>query len=82
MSATYRCSGLHVANHNQPFNGGLTMTDRNIATSQHLLKRLEEQKTSLRNLMSQVQIVASNLNGTWIAIDVTHSNWERDIEKH
>jgi hypothetical protein len=57
------------------------MTDHNIATSQHLLKRLKEQMSFLRNLMSQANVVASNLEGTWTAVRVTYENWQRDNEK-
>jgi hypothetical protein len=57
------------------------MTDRNINTSQHLLKRLEEQMSSLRNHLSQAEIISSNLSGTWTAISVTYKNWKRDIEE-
>lgn len=58
------------------------MADYDIQKSQHLLKRLEEEMSFLSNLMSQAQVVASNLKGTWIAISVTHGNWKRDIEEN
>jgi len=58
------------------------MTDPNIATSQHLLKRLEEEINFLNSLMAQVLIVTSNLKGTWISIKHAQENWKRDIEKH
>jgi len=58
------------------------MTDPNIATSQHLLKRLKEEMSLLSSLMSQANIIASNLEGTWTAVRVTYENWKRDIEKH
>ena len=56
------------------------MANHDIQKSQHLLKRLEEEMIFLSNLMSQAQIVTSNLKGTWIAIDQTHKNWKRDTE--
>lgn len=37
------------------------MTDPSIATSQHLLKRLEEEIKFLNSLMAQVLLVTSNL---------------------
>lgn len=37
------------------------MADYDIQKSQHLLKRLEEDMDFLRSLMSQAEIVASNL---------------------
>ena len=55
------------------------MADHDIQKSQQLLKRLEEEMIFLSSLMSQAQIVASNLKGIWIAIDQTHKNWKRDI---
>ena len=58
------------------------MTDPNIATSHHLLKRLKEEMTFLSSLMTQAKIVSSNLEGTWTAVRVTYENWQRDIEKH
>jgi intein-encoded DNA endonuclease-like protein len=58
------------------------MSDHNIATSQQLLKRLEEEINFLNSLMSQVLIVVSNLKGTWTAISNTQKNWKRDIEGH
>lgn len=58
------------------------MADHDIQKSQQLLKRLEEEMNFLSSLMSQAQIVVSNLKGTWIAIDQTHKNWKRDTEKH
>lgn len=58
------------------------MANHDIQKSQHLLKRLEEEMIFLGNLMSQAQIVASNLKGTWTAISVTHENWKRDTEEH
>lgn len=56
------------------------MANLNISTSQHLLKRLEDDMSKLNNLMSQVLIVSSNLEGTWIAISQTHKNWKSDTE--
>jgi hypothetical protein len=56
------------------------MADHDIQKSQHLLKRLNEEIIFLSSLMSQAQIVSSNLQGTWIAIDQLHRNWKRDIE--
>ena len=57
------------------------MTDLDIYTSQHLLKRLEEEMIFLKSLMSQAEIVTSNIKKTWTAISVTHENWKRDNEK-
>lgn len=57
------------------------MTDTDIQNSRHLLKRLDEEMIFLSSLMSQAQIVASNLKGTWTAIDQTHKNWKRDSEE-
>jgi len=34
----------------------------------------------LSSLMAQAQIVSSNLQGTWTAIDQLHRSWKRDIE--
>lgn len=50
------------------------MADHDIQKSQQLLKRLEEEMIFLSSLMSQAQIVASNLKGTWTAISVTQQN--------
>lgn len=58
------------------------MTDPNIAISQHLLKRLEEEINFLSSLMSQVLIVSSNLQGTWTSIKHAQENWKRDREEH
>ena len=58
------------------------MSDHNIATSQHLLKRLEEEINFLNSLMSQMLIVVSNMKGTWNGISNTQKNWKRDIEGH
>ena len=58
------------------------MTDPNIAISQHLLKRLEEEINFLGSLMSQVLIVSSNLKGTWTSIKHAQENWKRDNEAH
>ncbi len=58
------------------------MTDPNIAISQHLLKRLEEEINLLSSLMSQVLIVSSNLKGTWTSIQHAQENWKRDNEAH
>lgn len=55
------------------------MADHDIQKSQQLLKRLEEEMIFLSSLMSQTQIVASNLKGTWTAIDQIHKNWKRDM---
>ena len=57
------------------------MADHDIQNSHHLLKRLEEEMLFLRSLMSQAEVVSSNLRGTWTAISVTHSNWKRDLEE-
>lgn len=57
------------------------MTDPNIAISQHLLKRLEEEINFLNSLMAQVLVVTSNLKGTWISIKHAQENWKRDVEE-
>jgi len=57
------------------------MADHDIQNSHHLLKRLEEEMLFLRSLMSQAEVVSSNLRGTWTAISVTHSNWKRDLKE-
>ena len=56
------------------------MTDPNIATSQHLLKRLEEEIKFLNSLMAQVLLVTSNLKGTWTSLKHAQENWKREIE--
>lgn len=65
------------------------MSDHNIATSQQLLKRLEEGMNCLSSLMSQINslssqvvFVSSGLKGTWTAIKKAEEDWKRDIEKH
>ena len=40
------------------------MAEHDIQNSHHLLKRLEEEMLFLRSLMSQAEVVASNLRGT------------------
>ncbi len=57
------------------------MANHDIQKSQHLLKRLEEEMNFLSSLMSQAQVVASNLDMTWTAIRVTHKNWKKDTEE-
>lgn len=57
------------------------MTDPNIATPQHLLKRLEHEMNFLGSLMNQAQYVAHNLVGTWGDIQRAHEKWEKEIEK-
>ena len=57
------------------------MANHDIQNSQHLLKLLEEEMIFLRSLMSQAEVVASNLQGTWIAISVTYENWKRKTEE-
>ncbi len=69
---------LHAANHNDL--KGVIMADHDIQKSQHLLKRLNEEIIFLSSLMAQAQIVSSNLQGTWIAIDQLYRSWKRDIE--
>ena len=56
------------------------MVDRDIQKSQQLLKRLEEEMSFLSSLMSQATLVASNLKGTWSAIDQIHKNRKMDID--
>lgn len=57
------------------------MANHDIQTSQKLLKALERDIILLREIMSQAEIVSCNLNGTWIAISVTHRNWKRKVEE-
>ena len=57
------------------------MGDHDIQKSKQLLKRLEEEMIFLSSLMSQAQIVSSNLKGTWTAIQQTHKGWKRDAEE-
>ena len=57
------------------------MANHDIQKSQHLLKRLEEEMIFLSSLMSQAQIVSSNIKGTWMAIEQTHKGWKRDSEE-
>jgi hypothetical protein len=57
------------------------MVDHDIQKSQHLLKRLEEEMQFLSSLLSQASIVASNIKGTWIAIDQVHKSWKRGLEE-
>ena len=57
------------------------MADHDIQKSHHLLKALEEEMVSLRNLMSQAEVVAFNLQGTWTAVSVTYGNWKRDLKE-
>jgi len=57
------------------------MANHDIQKSQQLLKRLEEEMIFLSSLMSQAQIVASNIKGTWNAVNQTHKNWKRNIEE-
>ena len=52
-----------------------------IQNSHHLLKRLEEEMIFLRSLMSQAEVVASNLQGTWTTVSVTYGNWKRDLKE-
>jgi hypothetical protein len=56
------------------------MADHDIQKSQHLLKRLNEEIIFLSSLMAQAQIVSSNLQGTWVAIDQLNRSWKRDME--
>jgi hypothetical protein len=57
------------------------MVDHDIQKSQHLLKRLEEEMQFLSSLLSQASIVASNIKGTWIAIDQVHKSWKQRMEE-
>ena len=57
------------------------MADHDIQTSQKLLKDLEEEMILLRELIRRVEVVSHNMNGTWIAISVTHGNWERRVKE-
>ena len=66
--ATHRCRNLHVANHNQPFEGGLTMTNPDIQRSQHLLKRLKEEIEFLESLSHQTQFQISQVKLTHVEV--------------
>jgi len=57
------------------------MADSNIATFQHLLKRLEDQARCLDALLSQTSAVSSHLKATCIALIAIQEKWKRDIEK-
>ena len=57
------------------------MAEHYIQISQKLLKDLDDGVTHLRELMRQVEVVSHNLEGTWIAISVTHENWKRRVEE-
>jgi hypothetical protein len=57
------------------------MVDHDIQKPQHLLKRLEEEMQFLSSLLSQASIVASNIKGTWIAIDQVYKSWKRGMEE-
>ena len=58
------------------------MSNDNITTSQNLLKHLEEQMYSLYKLILQGEIVVANLKGTWVALSVTHKNFQGDVERN
>ena len=81
-------SGPHVANHNQPLYGGLTMTTPDIQKSQHLLKHLKDEMSFLSSLMAQLSslmrqadFVASGLQWTWKSLERAQESEETDIEK-
>jgi hypothetical protein len=57
------------------------MADLDIHKSKHLLKRLEEEMLFLSSLMSQAQIVASNLKETWVAVEQAHKQWKKAAEE-
>ena len=57
------------------------MANHDIQKSRHLLKRLEEEMYFLNSLLSQALFVASNLKGTWTAIDQAHKSWKQDTER-
>ena len=57
------------------------MAEYDIQKSHQLLKALEKEMVSLRNLMSQAEVVAYNLQGTWTAVSVTYGNWTRDLKE-
>jgi hypothetical protein len=48
----------------------------NTQLSKKLLGNLEKEMTEFNNLISQAFIVASNMEGTWTAIKVTHRNYK------
>lgn len=72
------------------------MADHNIATSQNLLKRLEEEVRFLSDLMSELDTFVSKtenistqavyvsyaLKRTWKDTEQAYKSWKRDIEKH
>ena len=57
------------------------MTDHHIQASCRLLKELEKEISTMRELMRQLQVVSHNMEGTWTAIHVTQGNWRRDLEE-
>lgn len=71
------------------------MTDSDIQNSRHLLKRLDEEMIFLRDIMSQVNhltsqvdslstqvtFVTSGLKETWNSIEKIHNIWNKGTKK-
>lgn len=57
------------------------MVNNHIITFQYFLKELETNTERLRDIMTQVPVLASNLQETCTAIDQTLQNMKRDAEK-
>lgn len=57
------------------------MVNNHIITFQYFLKELETNTGRLRDIMTQVPVLASNLQETCTAIDQTLQNMKRDAEK-
>ena len=57
------------------------MVNNHIITFQYFLKELETNTGRLRDIMTQVTVLASNLQETCTAIDQTLQNMKRDAEK-
>lgn len=57
------------------------MVNQHIITFQSSLKALEKEAGSLKDIMSQVPTLASNLQETCTVIDQTLKNIKRDAEK-
>ena len=57
------------------------MANHDIQISQKLLKDLEREMLSMTELMRQMRVLSHNLDQTWIALHVTHVNWNRRVEE-
>jgi hypothetical protein len=58
------------------------MTTSDAEKSKHLLKNLKEQMNFLSSRISQADIVSSNLQGTWAALQVAYESLEQETERH